>query len=63
MYLLMAISFIIVGICLFAFANKMTGNSKMVIGAKIISIALIGFAIAMSCLLLTGKVVLPLSKD
>lgn len=63
MYLLLAIFLIIAGICLFVFANKMTENSKVIIVVKIVSIALVVIGTVMSYLLLSGKVVLPLSKS
>ncbi|MCH5344478.1 MAG: hypothetical protein J1E64_10580 [Acetatifactor sp.] len=63
MYILLAIFAIIVGICLFAFANQITTNSTVGIGVKIIGIVLIVFGIIMAYLLLSGKVVLPLSKN
>ena len=63
MYILLAIFAIIVGICLFAFANRITTNSTMGIGIKIVGIILIVFGIIMAYLLLSGKVVLPLSKN
>ena len=63
MYILLAIFAVIVGICLFAFANRITKNSTVGIGVKIIGIVLIVFGIIMAYLLLSGKVVLPLSKS
>ena len=63
MYILLAIFAIIVGICLFAFANRITTNSTMGISIKIVGIILIVFGIIMAYLLLSGKVVLPLSKN
>lgn len=63
MYLLSAIILIIAGICLFVSSNRMTGNSNMIIVVRIVSIALVVIGIVMSCLLLSGKVVLPLSTS
>lgn len=63
MYILLAIFAVIVGICLFTFANRITKNSTVNVGVKIIAIVLIVFGIIMAYLLLSGKVVLPLSKN
>lgn len=63
MYSLLAVFAIIVGICFFVFAKRMIKNSKAVIGINIVGTALIVIGIAMLYLLLSGKVVLPLSKD
>ena len=62
MYPLLAILAAVVGICLFAFANRMTKNCTVNIGVKILGIALVVVGISMSYLLISGKVVLPLSK-
>ena len=63
MYILLAIFAVIVGICLLAFANRITKNSTVGIGVKIIGSVLIVFGVIMAYLLLSGKVVLPLSKN
>ena len=63
MYLLLAIFSAIIGMCLFIFANRLTKNSIAVTGIKIVGIILIVIGIIMSYLLLSGKVVLPLSKS
>lgn len=63
MFLLLAVILIMAGICLFVSANRMTRNSNMIIVVKIVSIALVVIGIVMSCLLLSGKVVLPLSTS
>lgn len=63
MYILLAVLAVIVGICLFAFSNRITKNSTVGIGIKIIGIILIAFGIIMAWLLLSGKIVLPLSKN
>lgn len=63
MYILLSIFAVIVGICLFAFSYQITKNSMVSVGVKIIGIVLIVFGIIMAYLLLSGKVVLPLSKN
>ena len=63
MYILLAIFAVIIGICLFVFSNQITKNRTMCVGVKMIGIVLIVLGIIMAYLLLSGKVVLPLSKN
>ncbi len=63
MYLLLAILIIVVGICLFASANRLTKNGTAVIGVKIAGIVLVAAGLSMSYLLFSGQVVLPLSRS
>ena len=63
MYILLAVLAVIVGICLFAFSNRIAKNSTVGIGIKIIGIILIVFGIIMAWLLLSGEIVLPLSRN
>ena len=63
MYILLAVLAVIVGICLFAFSNRIAKNRTVGIGIKIIGIILIVFGIIMAWLLLSGEIVLPLSKN
>lgn len=63
MYILLAVFAVIIGICLFVFAKRITKNSTVGVGVKIIGIVLIVLGIIMAYLLLSGKVVLPLSKN
>lgn len=62
MYPLLALFIVIVGICLFAFANRMTKRSAVVIGIKVVGIVLIIVGLSLLYLLLSGKVILPLSN-
>ena len=62
MYILLAVLAVIVGICLFAFSNRIAKNSTVGIGIKIIGIILIVFGIIMAWLLLSGEIVLLYQK-
>ena len=62
MYPLLAILVAVVGVCLFAFANRMAKNSAATIGSRMVGIVLIVVGLSLLYLLLSGKVVLPLSN-
>ena len=62
MYSLLAVFAVIIGICLLAFANRMTKNNAVIICGKTVGIALVVVGFFMLYLVFSGKVVLPLSK-
>ena len=62
MYFILAVLAMIIGICFFAFVNRVTKNKAVIICVKIVGIILAVTGQFMLYIVFSGKVVLPLSK-
>lgn len=62
MYFILAVLAMIIGICLFTCAKRVTQKKAVIICCKIVGIALIAVGLFMLYLVFSGKVVLPLSN-
>lgn len=62
MYFILAAFSLIIGICFFAFINRVAKNKAVILCVKIVGIILAVTGLFMLYLVFSGKVVLPLSK-